>query len=119
VATIQRARRYLVELGYIERVRIGGGRVSTQWRIVVDKLAPPDAKPPEPAEAPERVNAPEKTTAQAPSLAAAELASTVLPRCHQNLRRTRWRRRNPQRRLAAVSAVSSSMSAAVELATPL
>jgi len=60
VATIQRARRYLVELGYIERVRVGGGRVSTHWRVVVDKLGPADARPPEPAESPERVNGPEE-----------------------------------------------------------
>jgi DNA-binding transcriptional MocR family regulator len=41
VATIHRAERYLLEHGYIERVRRGGGRVSTHWRIVVEKLAPP------------------------------------------------------------------------------
>jgi hypothetical protein len=57
--TIHRAECYLIEHGYIERVRKGGGRLSTRWRIVVDKLAPADAKPPEPAQ-PERVNAPER-----------------------------------------------------------
>lgn len=47
VATIHRAERYLIEHGYIERVRQGGGRLSTRWRIVVDKLAPSGSKPPE------------------------------------------------------------------------
>jgi hypothetical protein len=60
VATIHRAERYLVEHGYIERVRKGGGRISTHWRIVVDKLAPADAQPPE------RVNAPEKPQRRRP-----------------------------------------------------
>ena len=59
-------RRRLVEHGYIERVRIGGGRLSTHWRIVVDKLAPADAKPPEPPQPPERVNAPEKPQRRRP-----------------------------------------------------
>lgn len=58
--TIHQAECYLVEHGCIERVRKGGERLSTRWRIVVDKLAPTDAKPPEPAQPPERVNAPEK-----------------------------------------------------------
>ena len=58
--TIHRAECYLIEHGYIERVRKGGGRLSTRWRIVVDKLAPADAKPLEPAKPPECVNAPEK-----------------------------------------------------------
>jgi hypothetical protein len=66
VATIHRAERYLIEHGYIERVRKGGGRLSTRWRIVVDKLAPPDAKPPEPPQPPERVNAPEKPQRRRP-----------------------------------------------------
>ena len=69
--TIHRAECYLIEHGYIERVRKGGGRLSTRWRIVVDKLAPADAKPPEPAQPPERVNAPEKphfTSAQVVTL---------------------------------------------------
>jgi hypothetical protein len=60
VATIHRAERYLIEHGYIERVRQGGGRLSTRWRIVVDKLAPPGTKPPEPSPRPERVNASDK-----------------------------------------------------------
>ena len=49
MATIHRAERVLVEHGYIERVRLGGGRVSTHWRIVVDKLAPPAEHLPEPS----------------------------------------------------------------------
>ena len=58
VATIHRAERYLIEHGYIERVRQGGGRLSTRWRIVVDKLAPVGTKPPEQPQLPDRVNAP-------------------------------------------------------------
>jgi len=54
VATIHRAERYLIEHGYIERVRQGGGRLSTRWRIVVGKLAPADAQPPEHVNAPGR-----------------------------------------------------------------
>jgi len=53
VATIHRAERYLVEHGYIERVRVGGGRSSTRWRVIVDKLreaapAPAEEPPPSP-----------------------------------------------------------------------
>lgn len=58
--TIHRAECYLIEHSHIERVRKGRGRLSTRWRIVVDKLAPADAKPPEPAKPPGCVNAPEK-----------------------------------------------------------
>jgi hypothetical protein len=57
VATIHRAERLLIERGYIERVRKGGGRISTRWRIVIDKLTPASkdlAVPPGP---PQRVNA--------------------------------------------------------------
>ena len=38
VATIHRAERALVEHGLVERVAVGGGRSSTRWRILVDKL---------------------------------------------------------------------------------
>ncbi len=41
LSVVRRAQRYLVDHGYIERVVVGGGRSSTRWRIVVDKLAPP------------------------------------------------------------------------------
>jgi hypothetical protein len=41
LSVVRRAQRYLVEHGYLERVAIGGGRASTKWRILVDKLAPP------------------------------------------------------------------------------
>jgi hypothetical protein len=37
---VRRAQHYLVEDGYLERIVVGGGRSSTRWRIVVDKLAP-------------------------------------------------------------------------------
>jgi hypothetical protein len=40
LSVVRRAQRYLVDHGYIERVVVGGGRSSTRWRIVVDKLAP-------------------------------------------------------------------------------
>jgi hypothetical protein len=55
-STIHRAERYLVEHGYVERVRVGGGRTSTHWRVVLDKLTPfaatsPDTPPSSPAPA--------------------------------------------------------------------
>ncbi len=65
VATIHRAERHLIEHGYIQRVRKGGGRLSTRWKIVVDKLAPPDSKPPKP-QPPEHVNAPGKAQPRRP-----------------------------------------------------
>lgn len=40
LSVIRRAQRYLVDHGYLERVVVGGGRSSTRWRIVVDKLDP-------------------------------------------------------------------------------
>jgi hypothetical protein len=40
LSVVRRAQRYLVDHGYLERVVVGGGRSSTRWRIVVDKLAP-------------------------------------------------------------------------------
>jgi hypothetical protein len=40
LSVVRRAQRYLVEHGYLERVAVGGGRASTRWRILVDKLAP-------------------------------------------------------------------------------
>ncbi len=60
VATIHRAERYLVEHGYVERVRVGGGRAATRWRVVVERLAnfatTPPAAPSGPA-APPSTNA--------------------------------------------------------------
>jgi hypothetical protein len=38
LSVVRRAQRYLVEQGYIERIEVGGGRASTRWRIVVDKI---------------------------------------------------------------------------------
>ncbi len=38
LSVVRRAQRYLVDHGYLERVTVGGGRSSTRWRIVVDKL---------------------------------------------------------------------------------
>ena len=38
LSVVRRAQRYLVEHGYIERVEVGGGRASTRWRILVDKI---------------------------------------------------------------------------------
>jgi hypothetical protein len=40
VSVIRRAQRYLVERGYLERVSVGGGRSSTRWRIILEKLTP-------------------------------------------------------------------------------
>jgi hypothetical protein len=47
VATIHRAERSLVEHGFVERVQVGGGRSSTRWRVVVEKLAQFAPKPPD------------------------------------------------------------------------
>ncbi len=41
LSVIRRAQRYLVDHGYLERLEIGGGRASTRWRVLVDKLRPP------------------------------------------------------------------------------
>ena len=38
LATVRRVQRYLVEHGYLEKVQVGGGRASTRWRIVIEKL---------------------------------------------------------------------------------
>lgn len=39
LSVVRRAQKYLVDQGYIERLEVGGGRASTKWKIVVDKLA--------------------------------------------------------------------------------
>lgn len=41
LSVVRRAQRVLLAHGLIEQVRKGGGRASTLWRIVVDKLLPP------------------------------------------------------------------------------
>src|SRR5512142_85401 len=38
LATIRRVQRYLVTHGFLEKVTVGGGRASTRWRIVLEKL---------------------------------------------------------------------------------
>jgi hypothetical protein len=38
-STIKRAERYLVTHGFLERAQVGGGRASTRWRILVDRLS--------------------------------------------------------------------------------
>src|SRR5512135_2625701 len=54
-ATIKRAQRLWVERGLLERVAVGGGRLSTRWRICVERLrpapptAPPASAPPPPS----------------------------------------------------------------------
>ena len=108
VATIHRAERYLIEHGYIERVRKGGGRLSTHWRIVVDKLAPADSQAARTVPAARACKRSRETTASTASLATAELLSAVLACCHDDLCRTRRRRRHLQRRNAPVSAVSAT-----------
>lgn len=40
LATVRRAQRYLVGHGLVERVKVGGGRYSTHWRVVVEKVRP-------------------------------------------------------------------------------
>jgi len=43
LSVVRRAQRYLVDHGYLERVTVGGGRSSTRWRVVVEKLVPQPA----------------------------------------------------------------------------
>jgi len=43
LSVVRRAQRYLVDHGYLERVAVGGGRLSTRWRVVVEKLVPQPA----------------------------------------------------------------------------
>src|SRR5512135_158195 len=38
LATVRRVQRYLVNHGFLEKVQVGGGRASTRWKIVLDKL---------------------------------------------------------------------------------
>lgn len=38
LATVRRAQRYLVENGFLVKVQIGGGRKSTRWRLVLERL---------------------------------------------------------------------------------
>jgi hypothetical protein len=59
-ATIHRAERQLVELGYVERVQVGGGRTSTRWRVVIEKLLPADASTPPPQAAEPAVPSPRR-----------------------------------------------------------
>ncbi len=48
LSVVRRAQRYLVDHGLVERVKVGGGRYSTHWRIAVDKLRPGHtSRPPE------------------------------------------------------------------------
>lgn len=39
LSVVRRAQRYLVTHGYVERLEVGGGRASTKWKIVIDKIA--------------------------------------------------------------------------------
>ncbi len=38
LATIRRVQRYLVAHGFLEKTHLGGGRASTRWKIVLEKL---------------------------------------------------------------------------------
>ncbi len=38
LATIRRVQRYLVNHGFLEKTQVGGGRASTRWKIVLEKL---------------------------------------------------------------------------------
>ncbi len=38
LATVRRVQRYLVAHGFLEKIQVGGGRASTRWRIILDKL---------------------------------------------------------------------------------
>ena len=79
VATIHRAERYLVEHGFVERVRVGGGRSSTRWRVVVDKLTQFASKPPAVQNAP---NTQGDTVASAPRTARPSRWPWSKPRSH-------------------------------------
>jgi hypothetical protein len=59
LSLIRRAQRWLVEHGYLEKLEVGGGRKSTRWRVILDRLLehlprprsghatePPVARPP-------------------------------------------------------------------------
>jgi hypothetical protein len=65
LSVVRRAQRYLVDHGYLERVTVGGGRSSTQWRVVVEKLVPPPAS--------RRNSSAVKTQLKRPSFCAASL----------------------------------------------
>lgn len=56
-STIKRAERYLVAHGFIERAQVGGGRASTRWRILLDRLG----------NAPESTAAPQQRPSSPPS----------------------------------------------------
>lgn len=71
LATVRRAQRYLVEHGFLERLVVGGGRKSTRWRIVLERLgfsAEPEAESPaaghsstdEPTQEPRRPDTPQR-----------------------------------------------------------
>ncbi len=38
LATLRRVQRYLVAHGFLEKTQVGGGRASTRWKIVLEKL---------------------------------------------------------------------------------
>lgn len=37
-STVKRAQRYLIQHGLLERAEVGGGRASTRWRVLVERL---------------------------------------------------------------------------------
>lgn len=42
---VRRAQQWLTEHGYLEKVEVGGGRASTRWRVLLDKLVEHLPKP--------------------------------------------------------------------------
>lgn len=38
IRVVRRAQQWLTDNGYLEKVEVGGGRASTRWRILLDKL---------------------------------------------------------------------------------
>lgn len=54
LSTVKRAQAALVKDGWLERVRVGGGRASTMWRFVMARLRP--SSPPETTRQPARAD---------------------------------------------------------------
>src|SRR5512135_2375428 len=38
LATVRRVQRYLIAQGFLKKIQVGGGRASTRWKIVLEKL---------------------------------------------------------------------------------
>lgn len=63
--TVRRIQRYLVEHGFLEKVEVGGGRKSTKWRVVLERLGIRYGSGPKPPPQPDR---PDTAQERAPGL---------------------------------------------------